>query len=343
MGGTTPLYAACHFGNLEAVRLLCAEPEVEPNISATEYDCNYALHGTMTGIGPEELLIIRALADKGAFMDCENSKKETPFVFGFKRLMENHPIAHNRLVALLALGAQKKQITYGAHQTGLLIGHIDNIINRFSVTTASGMVELVLDRRYYGPTFLDLCFHLAVLGIEPGSDFVTKSRYQGSEGLNRKDAIYGMTALMWAAALGHHRLLELLLAFPKIDITATDTFGDTALHYAARNGHASIVKSLLACPEGLSVLKNDCGATPYDLAKMRGHKEVGRLLGRERIIQTRIARYFTTQAGNNANAPTGWSFVPHEVAERFLAYRALPIGADGDKMRKITELCQKEI
>ena len=147
---------------------------------------------------------------------------------------------------------------------------------------------------------------------------------------------------MWAAALGKIKLATLLLTHPKIDVTATDNFGDTALHYAARNGHANIVELLLTCPESLSVLKNTNGATAYDLAKMRDHKEVGRLLGRERIIQTRIMRYFTALAKDNANEPRFIPYLPDEIVLRILAYRAQTIGADNGKMSKIIELCKKE-
>ena len=151
-----------------------------------------------------------------------------------------------------------------------------------------------------------------------------------------------MTALMWAAALGRLELVQLLLAQFEIDITATDNFGDTALHYAARNGYANIVALLLTYPEALGALQNNAGATPYDLAKMRNHLAAGRLLARDRVIQTRIMQYFTMPAKNNENIPTGWPFLPAEIALRILSNRAKPIGADADKMHKIIEICKKE-
>ena len=346
-GGITPLYKACQSGQVEAVRLLCAEPEVNPNISAGEYfsDGNYPLHRAITlpdnwFADHASLLIIRMLADKNAFMECENNKKETPYLLTFR---QNDLVPYNRLIALLALGAQKKQLT-----TAPAIGNnsqpvklaIEDLVQWLSVTTESGTVAAPLIRWHNGP-FLDVCFRAAVKGISLDEKILGLLVAIESKELNRKDAIYGMTALMWASALGHLELVQLLLSLPQIDHMLTDNFGDTALHYAARNGHAKIVELLLECPETLSVLKNNAGATPYDLAKMRGHKAVGRLLGHDRIIQSRILRYFTTQAKNNANAPTGWSFLPEEIAERILAYRAQPIGADGDRMRKIIELCNK--
>ena len=100
----------------------------------------------------------------------------------------------------------------------------------------------------------------------------------GAAEINNKDAIYGMTPLMWAASQGHDALAQLLLTQPEIDVTVTDNFGDTALHYAARNGHYKIVSLLLAYPEALGTLQNNAGATPYDLAKMRDHKAEGCLL-----------------------------------------------------------------
>ena len=328
---------------MEAVRKLCSQDEVNPNIPAAEcsFDGNYPLHEAMTRVGPEELLIIRALADKGAFMECENQKKQTAFLLGFKRLLQDHAIAHSRLIALLALGAKKKPLIY-AHDNIPLESDIKNIIHRFSVTTASGKQESQTDC----PSLLDRCFRMAVTGTLPGDDLFTRLRYTqlrhiGAMGINLKDAIYGMTPLMWAAALGNLGLAKVLLAHPQIDFTITDNFGDTALHYAARNGHAEIVKLLLAYPQVLSIVQNNSGATAYDLAKMRDHKAVGRLLGHERIIQARIMRYFTTRAKNNADAPSGWPFLPEEIALRILTHRAQIIGTDGDRMRKIIELCGK--
>ena len=107
-GGATPLFKACTYGKLDAVRLLCAEPEVDPNISAAEhYHGHYSLHEAVIGAGCTQLLIIRALADKGAIMERENGKKETPFLLAFKNRF--HADYYIRLIALLALGAQKKK------------------------------------------------------------------------------------------------------------------------------------------------------------------------------------------------------------------------------------------
>ena len=115
----TPLFKSCATGNLEAVKLLCAEPEVSPNIPAgpNASEGDYPLHKAVTRGGESMLLILRALADKGALMECENCENQTPYLLAFTDILLkvlNAP--HNRLIALLALGAQKKPyITHPAN------------------------------------------------------------------------------------------------------------------------------------------------------------------------------------------------------------------------------------
>ena len=246
-------------------------------------------------------------------------------------------LPQNRLIALLALGAQKKSYTSSLSNGFALTPMVHDIEHGWlSVTTASG--KGISDPKD-GP-LLDRCFYAAMTASPNTKSIIDLLRTEPDE-LNRKDAIYGMTALMWAAALGHLKLVQILLAQPKIDRSATDKFGDTALHYAARNGHTNVVELLLTYPEALGTVPNSAGATPYDLAKMRDHKTVGRLLGHDRMIQTRIMRYFTTLAKNNAHAPRDWPFLPAEIALRILATRAQPIGSDRHAIHKIIELCQK--
>lgn len=53
-----------------------------------------------------------------------------------------------------------------------------------------------------------------------------------------------MTALLWAADMGHLQVLELLL-HSGADMTLVDDNGLTALLWAADRGHADCVKALL--------------------------------------------------------------------------------------------------
>lgn len=60
------------------------------------------------------------------------------------------------------------------------------------------------------------------------------------------DNIYGMTACMWAAALGCTPLIDSLIRIGGTEqLFVRDHFGATALHYAARNGHARMIQLLL--------------------------------------------------------------------------------------------------
>ena len=55
---------------------------------------------------------------------------------------------------------------------------------------------------------------------------------------------HGMTALLWAADMGHLQVLELLL-HSGADMTLVDDNGLTALLWAADRGHVECVKALL--------------------------------------------------------------------------------------------------
>ena len=78
----------------------------------------------------------------------------------------------------------------------------------------------------------------------------------------------GMTALIWAAALGHHPVAEFLLkrgARPN----AANKWGDTPLHSAAYNGHTDICDLLLKSNADINK-RNDDGWTPLKWAIARG-------------------------------------------------------------------------
>lgn len=84
--GSTPLHVAIARGNLEAVKLLCKEAEVDPNIPSnmSAGTCEaYPLHAAMKAFVETvemALLIIRQLMDKGALIDCQDNSHHTPLI-----------------------------------------------------------------------------------------------------------------------------------------------------------------------------------------------------------------------------------------------------------------------
>ncbi|KAH6888298.1 ankyrin repeat-containing domain protein, partial [Coprinopsis sp. MPI-PUGE-AT-0042] len=75
---------------------------------------------------------------------------------------------------------------------------------------------------------------------------------------------YRRTALMSASS---EEQVLLLLAHPKIEPNLFDFYGDTALMYASRSGYLEIVQALLADPRVQVNLKSKQGKTALDLAE----------------------------------------------------------------------------
>ena len=86
----------------------------------------------------------------------------------------------------------------------------------------------------------------------------------------------GGTALHGAVAMGHKRVVELLLA-SKAEVNAKNNDGFTPLHYAAYKGHKDVVKLLLASKAEVNAKSNE-GYTPLHYAAASGHKDVVQLL-----------------------------------------------------------------
>ncbi len=315
--GITALWNAVHRGNLEAVKLLCAHAEVNPNMPAEKYAFhgNYPLHEAMKGLSERELQVIRLLADKGALMDCTNEKGQTPLAFASSRLRSDHVIAPNRVLALLALGATSPD---GISYTDMIVTSPDGKIRRPPLNLTDG------------EDFLNECFRAAVQGTRLDDKTISEMfKFYALKRINdpnTKDKVYGMTALMWAAARGHLALAKLLLKHPNIDVAATDNFGDTALHYAARNGHTELVQLLLDRSDLMGSIKNSNGKTALDLAKLRDHKPAGRVLYKDRVTYRKLVGSLSGLS-ENAALPR----LPEEIAELILYFRR--IAADPKKTK----------
>eukprot|EP00873_Tetraselmis_striata_P023811 jgi/Tetstr1/444075/TSEL_003315.t1 len=96
----------------------------------------------------------------------------------------------------------------------------------------------------------------------------------------------GVTALHFAALLGHVEVVELLLrgveGGPAADISCTDMLGKTALHFAALLGHVEVVELLLRGVEGGPAADISCtdknSMTALHFAAQGCHAEVVELL-----------------------------------------------------------------
>jgi ankyrin repeat protein len=92
-----------------------------------------------------------------------------------------------------------------------------------------------------------------------------------------------MSALHYAAGLGHYSVVETLLG-ADADVNARNNSGWTPLHFAADQGKKDLVLLLLEKGAKPNAGAND-GATPLWLARNAGHKET------EKILKSRGAGY----------------------------------------------------
>jgi cytohesin len=86
----------------------------------------------------------------------------------------------------------------------------------------------------------------------------------------------GLTPLIYASRLSHHRAVLVLLARGAA-VGPASAEGYTALHWAAERGHLEMVTVLLRAKAPLTAVTNQ-GSTPLFLASSNGHEQVVRLL-----------------------------------------------------------------
>lgn len=86
----------------------------------------------------------------------------------------------------------------------------------------------------------------------------------------------GRTALITAAMIGNHDILEYLITKEAL-LEAGDDNGNTALHYAAAQGHVDIVASLIDADANMNSANHN-GEVPMFMAARQGHWSVLELL-----------------------------------------------------------------
>jgi len=88
----------------------------------------------------------------------------------------------------------------------------------------------------------------------------------------------GITALEWAARMGHTEVVKLLLDNNAKVNVSRPTDGCTPLFIAAQQGHAEVVKLLLDNRADVNASRTDDGTTPLFMAAQARHTEVVKLL-----------------------------------------------------------------
>ena len=141
----------------------------------------------------------------------------------------------------------------------------------------------------------------------------------------------GLTALHWAAKLGHVRIVRLLLADDRVDVNYRSQTGGTALHIAAENGHAEVVQLLLGSDKIDVNSKDEYGRTPMNYAMLQTHFGIIELL----LADPRLAD--EDDIGNGSVA-LGKSSATRIINEAYGAAAGDPSG-ESDDPRKSCWLC----
>ena len=87
-----------------------------------------------------------------------------------------------------------------------------------------------------------------------------------------------LTALHWAAHLGHAKVVRVLLADQRVDVNFKSHNGQTALHTAAERGQDEVVQLLLSSDRVDVNAKDVYGATPMTYAVFQNHLGIMELL-----------------------------------------------------------------
>lgn len=101
--------------------------------------------------------------------------------------------------------------------------------------------------------------------LDLNSEILRIKRYEISYICTQADfQSIGVNMLLWAAAYGKLRMVELVLR-AGVNVECRNVLRETSLHVAARNDHCTVVKALLRA--NASVLSEDCfGETPLTIA-----------------------------------------------------------------------------
>ena len=98
------------------------------------------------------------------------------------------------------------------------------------------------------------------------------------EDVNSSQAIWGISALMWAVRMKHNSIVRVLIEQPGLEVNMRDGLGLTALHWAATDDNADAVPLLLADPRVDVNCKSSIGRNALFCAALYGNVEAVQFL-----------------------------------------------------------------
>jgi len=152
----------------------------------------------------------------------------------------------------------------------------EHISAQLLIGTSGGLIGPGLIRLRGGPRGFTGLHGVAFLGI---AEIVPAVLEMKEWDVNAYDC-RGMTALTWAAAIGHEEVVKIFLGREGVNLNQADKeYGRTPLSWAAGNGHSRIVKMLLE-REGVNPNQADTfhRRTPLSWAAEGGHEGIVKIL-----------------------------------------------------------------
>jgi ankyrin repeat protein len=251
--GWTALNLAVYKANLEAMHLLLALPEIDPNVQ-TKY--------TLGATAPLHILAERkcrertmemaqALIEKGALINLQQGDGKTALDIVTEYKQEVLPYISPEAI-----------LSDCASLVCLLLAHNARIDTKKD--DQCFLIDLIISN-FITKDLSELQKELIALSMKGKQEKLTSAMLENKEVLNTQD-IFGFTPLMWAAARNHALLVNMFLKTDGINVNLQDKHGNTALHWAVRNGNDEVVQFLVKRSSTFLSLRNNKGETPRMIA-----------------------------------------------------------------------------
>ncbi|KAJ0117399.1 hypothetical protein J7T55_003813 [Diaporthe amygdali] len=252
-----PLHLAAEAGNIPALNVLLAQPDLDINMKDVHGDT--ALHLAKN----DE--VIDLLLDKALDANVQNIDGNTALHCELARrlMVLTQPLfTHTRLDADMPNKKGEQLMHIAAAQRSI------DVFNHLAATPPSGNINMQTES---GETVL----HIAIQA--ENTDFVKHLLTLPNIDVNVRDERL-QTPLHLACEKGNINIVNDLLTFPRIDVNIKDQRLQTPLHLACGKGHTEIVKDLRSVSSIDVNAQDEKSRTPLHLACEEGHIDSVRIL-----------------------------------------------------------------
>ncbi|KAK2608127.1 hypothetical protein N8I77_006760 [Diaporthe amygdali] len=252
-----PLHLAAEAGNIPALNVLLAQPDLDINMKDVHGDT--ALHLAQN----DE--VIDLLLDKALDANVQNIDGNTALHCELARrlMVLTQPLfTHTRLDADMPNKKGEQLVHIAAAQRSI------EVFKHLAATPPSGNINMQTES---GETVL----HIAIQA--ENTDFVKHLLTLPNIDVNFRDERL-QTPLHLACEKGNINIVNHLLTFPRIDVNIKDQRLQTPLHLACGKGHTEIVKDLRGVSSIDVNAQDEKSRTPLHLACEEGHIDSVRIL-----------------------------------------------------------------